>query len=47
MKRAYSYIRFSSIQQARGGSLDRQMALTRAYCVRKKLRLDESLTCRI
>lgn len=42
--RAYSYIRFSSPQQAEGGSLKRQTDLTRAYCERKGLVLDDSLT---
>jgi DNA invertase Pin-like site-specific DNA recombinase len=45
-RRAYSYVRFSSPQQAEGGSLDRQTALSRAYCERKKLLLDDSLTLR-
>jgi hypothetical protein len=31
-RRAYSYIRFSSAQQAEGGSLKRQTALLQAYC---------------
>jgi DNA invertase Pin-like site-specific DNA recombinase len=43
-RRAYSYIRFSSAQQAEGGSLQRQTALAQAYCERKKLTLDDSLT---
>src|SRR5215475_11639907 len=42
--RAYSYVRFSSAQQAEGGSLKRQTRFTEAYCKRKKLRLDDSLT---
>src|SRR5690348_10044439 len=43
-RRAYSYVRFSSALQAEGGSLDRQTRLSREYCERKKLTLDESLT---
>src|SRR5262245_62143953 len=43
MPRAYSYVRFSSEAQANGDSLRRQLALTKAYCDRKGLRLDESL----
>jgi DNA invertase Pin-like site-specific DNA recombinase len=42
--RAYSYIRFSSPKQAGGGSLARQTKLTEAYCKRKGLALDDSLT---
>jgi DNA invertase Pin-like site-specific DNA recombinase len=42
--RAFSYIRFSTPQQAEGGSLDRQTRLTAAYCKRKGLTLDESLS---
>jgi DNA invertase Pin-like site-specific DNA recombinase len=42
-RRAYSYIRFSRLSQAQGGSLDRQGALSVAYCKRKGLELDESL----
>ncbi|MBL8798657.1 MAG: recombinase family protein [Planctomycetia bacterium] len=43
-RRAYSYIRFSLKKQATGGSLDRQTELSRAYCERKKLHLDDTLT---
>src|SRR5262245_11724919 len=42
--RAYSYTRFSSPQQAEGGSVARQARLTAAYCKRKGLTLDESLS---
>jgi DNA invertase Pin-like site-specific DNA recombinase len=45
-RRAFSYVRFSSPQQAEGGSLNRQAALSQAYCKRKGLTLDESLTLR-
>jgi DNA invertase Pin-like site-specific DNA recombinase len=45
-RRAYSYIRFSSPQQVEGGSLNRQAALSQAYCQRKNLALDDSLTLR-
>jgi DNA invertase Pin-like site-specific DNA recombinase len=43
-RRAFSYIRFSSAVQAAGGSLDRQAAMSRTYCQRKGLTLDDSLT---
>jgi DNA invertase Pin-like site-specific DNA recombinase len=43
-RRAYSYIRFSSAQQAEGGSFLRQIELSRAYCKRKGLDFDESLS---
>jgi DNA invertase Pin-like site-specific DNA recombinase len=43
-RRAYSYIRFSHPKQAEGGSLERQLRLTDAYCRRKGLTLDTSLT---
>jgi DNA invertase Pin-like site-specific DNA recombinase len=42
-RRAYSYIRFSHAKQAEGGSLERQLSLTRAYCERRGLVLDDSL----
>jgi DNA invertase Pin-like site-specific DNA recombinase len=42
-RRAYSYVRFSTPQQAEGGSLARQTRLTREYCDRKKLVLDDTL----
>lgn len=45
-RRAYSYIRFSSAQQAEGGSLNRQTALSQSYCKKKNLVLDDSLTLR-
>jgi DNA invertase Pin-like site-specific DNA recombinase len=45
-RRAFSYIRFSSIQQAEGGSLTRQTRLSQNYCQRKGLVLDDSLTLR-
>jgi DNA invertase Pin-like site-specific DNA recombinase len=41
---AYSYVRFSSRQQAEGDSLRRQAEATRAWCERNGLRLDESTT---
>jgi DNA invertase Pin-like site-specific DNA recombinase len=43
-RRAFSYIRFSSPQQAQGGSLSRQASLSLAYCERKGLTLDDTLT---
>src|SRR5262245_53852252 len=42
-KRAYSYVRFSSPQQAEGGGLQRQVKMSLAYCERKGLALDDSL----
>jgi DNA invertase Pin-like site-specific DNA recombinase len=45
-RRAYSYIRFSKAQQAKGGSVNRQLAFTLAYCKKKNLVLDETLTLR-
>jgi DNA invertase Pin-like site-specific DNA recombinase len=43
---AYSYIRFSHPDQARGDSLRRQLAITREYCVTNNLSLDEKFTIR-
>src|SRR5271165_842618 len=43
---AYSYIRFSHPDQARGDSLRRQLALTRGYCATNNLCLDEKFTIR-
>src|SRR4051794_20458292 len=45
-RRAYSYIRFSHPKQSEGGSLKRQLRQTEAYCKRKGLTLDTSLTLR-
>lgn len=42
--RAYSYIRFSSLRQADGDSLRRQMALARAYAEENGFELDERFT---
>jgi DNA invertase Pin-like site-specific DNA recombinase len=42
--RAFSYIRFSSPKQAAGGSLARQTEWTEAYCKRKGLVLDDTLS---
>lgn len=42
--RAYSYIRFSSPEQAQGDSLRRQREASRAYAEEHGLELDESLT---
>lgn len=41
---AYSYIRFSSPEQARGTSLGRQVDRAREYAAKNGLRLDDSLT---
>jgi DNA invertase Pin-like site-specific DNA recombinase len=43
---AYSYIRFSRPEQATGDSLRRQLQLTRTWCQRNGVRLDESLSFR-
>jgi DNA invertase Pin-like site-specific DNA recombinase len=43
---AYSYIRFSTPEQAKGDSLRRQVEATRAWCADNNVRLDESLTFR-
>jgi DNA invertase Pin-like site-specific DNA recombinase len=39
MKTAYSYIRFSTPEQAMGDSERRQLALAEAYCARNGLKL--------
>jgi hypothetical protein len=44
--RAYSYIRFSTPEQLKGGSLRRQAELTAKYALEHNLNLDESLTFR-
>lgn len=41
--RAYSYVRFSERRQKQGDSVRRQLELTRLYCERNGLLLDESL----
>ncbi|ATX80662.1 Site-specific DNA recombinase [Mariprofundus aestuarium] len=43
MKKAYSYIRFSSAVQLKGDSLRRQLEASRAYAKQHNLELDESL----
>jgi DNA invertase Pin-like site-specific DNA recombinase len=43
MKKAYSYIRFSSAIQLKGDSLRRQLEASRAYAKQHNLELDESL----
>jgi DNA invertase Pin-like site-specific DNA recombinase len=43
---AYSYIRFSHPEQARGDSLRRQMEAAAKWCQENKVRLDESLNLR-
>ncbi len=42
--RAYSYIRFSTPEQAKGASLARQRRLTREYVKKHDLVLDRKLT---
>lgn len=46
MKVAYSYIRFSSPEQARGDSLRRQLQATLAWCEEHHLELDGTLSLR-
>lgn len=41
--RAYSYIRFSSPEQAKGDSLRRQLSEAQAWCAERGLELDDSL----
>ena len=43
---AYSYIRFSTAEQAKGDSLRRQIELREKYLAGKNLQLDETLTMR-
>jgi DNA invertase Pin-like site-specific DNA recombinase len=43
---AYSYIRFSSPEQARGDSLRRQTELAAAYCKKRGWKLDDTLSLR-
>src|SRR4051794_29948517 len=42
MRRAYSYVRFSTPEQMSGDSLRRQTELTKSYCDRNSLLLDTS-----
>ncbi|TKE91828.1 recombinase family protein, partial [Vibrio kanaloae] len=44
MKKAYSYIRYSSPQQASGDSYRRQLAATQAYCDANGYELDTELS---
>lgn len=46
MKKAYSYIRFSTPDQLKGDSLRRQIEQTEQYCKENNLVLDESLNLR-
>src|SRR5215468_2983312 len=43
---AYSYIRFSTRERAKGDSLRRQCEAAQRWCERNKVRLDEALTFR-
>lgn len=43
MPKAYSYIRFSTPEQARGDSLQRQIEAAEAWCRERGLKLDDSL----
>ena len=42
--RAYSYIRFSTPEQAKGHSLQRQTETARAWAAQHKVKLDDELT---
>lgn len=44
MPTAYSYIRFSSVEQSKGDSHRRQTDMSRTYAIRNGLELDEKLT---
>src|SRR5689334_8961723 len=46
MRTAFSYIRFSSIEQRKGDSLDRQLERSLAWCQRNNCTLDDSLRFR-
>lgn len=43
MKKAYSYIRFSTPEQAKGDSLRRQIARTQEWCAARGVELDDTL----
>lgn len=43
---AYSYIRFSTVEQLKGDSLRRQLELSKSYAEKHGFQLDESLTMR-
>src|ERR1019366_5827441 len=43
---AYSYIRFSTSEQAKGESVGRQLDMAKEWCERNGVTLDESLTLR-
>jgi DNA invertase Pin-like site-specific DNA recombinase len=43
-RKAYSYVRFSTPDQAKGDSKRRQIAMTAEYAERHNLDLDDSLT---
>lgn len=43
---AYSYVRFSTVEQMRGGSLQRQTEAAKAYAAAHGLKLDDQLTFR-
>jgi DNA invertase Pin-like site-specific DNA recombinase len=43
MPKAYSYIRFSTPEQARGDSLRRQVAQAEQWCARHELKIDKTL----
>ncbi len=46
MPTAYSYLRFSSVEQAKGDSIRRQTEATVAWCERNRVGLDHTLTLR-
>lgn len=46
MPSAFSYLRFSSPEQAKGDSIRRQTEATASWCARNKITLDTSITLR-
>ena len=46
MPLAYSYLRFSTVEQAKGDSIRRQTEATAAWCNRNKITLDTSISLR-
>jgi DNA invertase Pin-like site-specific DNA recombinase len=46
LKQAYSYVRFSSLAQAKGDSLPRQVKLAEDYAAKHNMQLDRELTFR-
>ncbi len=46
MPKAYSYIRFSTVEQSKGDSLRRQIELSNNYALQHNLTIDDSITLR-